>query len=269
MRTVSIIVPTYNQAHYLPICLDSVWFQDYPDIELVLVNDGSTDATRETIEAFQEAVANEETSFASNYNEDTGEVERRVHKRFRSTGRSLKVIHHEQNKGLGATLNTGARAATGEFCTYIASDDMLLPTMASDLVKALDDNNADLAFADMHIVNDQGRILRHFQLPDYSFEATFCSWYFCGICKLYKRSLHERFGWYREDLLAHDHELYLRFAQSGAKLVHVNKVLANTRFHGPERQVHNHSQTQWNRLFSESRDLVLQARAHAAGKSSS
>ena len=48
---VSIVIPTYNQAKYLPACLDSVLFQDYPNIEIVVVNDASTDGTREILEA--------------------------------------------------------------------------------------------------------------------------------------------------------------------------------------------------------------------------
>ncbi len=256
---VSIIVPTYNQAQYLPICLDSIWFQDYPEIEIVCVVDGSTDNTAEVLTAYKQALQKDQTSFAANYNEASGEVERSHHPRYPAQGRELKVIFHEQNKGLGPTLNTGARACTGAYCTYIASDDMLEPTMAGDLVRALEEG-ADLAYADMFVVDDVGRILRHFALPDYSFEDTFCHWYFCGVCKLYRRELHERFGYYREDLLSHDHELYQRFAMNGARLKHVRKVLARVRDHGAERREYNHSPRQWSRLFEESKALVREAR---------
>ena len=256
---VSIVVPTYNQAQYLPICLDSIWFQDYPEIEIVCVVDGSTDNTAEVLAAYQQALEQDQTSFAANYNEESNEVERRYHPRYPAHGRELKVIFHEQNKGLGPTLNTGSRACTGTYCTYIASDDMLEPTMASDLVRALEEG-ADLAYADMFVVDDIGRILRHFALPDYSFEATFCHWYFCGVCKLYRRELHEQFGYYREDLLSHDHELYQRFAMNGARLKHVRKVLARVRDHGAERREYNHSPKQWSRLFEESKALVREAR---------
>jgi len=261
---VSIILPVYNQAQYLPIGMDAAWFQSYPNLEIIVVNDGSTDGTAQAIEDYRAALGAATVSYASNYNEDSGEVERTVHLRYPPEGRELRVLTHEKNKGLGAALNTGFRAATGEYCTYIASDDIMLPSMVEELVLALESQNADMAYADMHVVDDAGRIIRRFSLPDYSFETTFCHWYFCGICKLYRRSLHNRLGYYRENLLSHDHELYQRFAMNGAKLVHVAKVLANVRHHGPRRQVDNHDPAQWNRLFRESVELVKEARAHLA-----
>jgi len=257
-------MPTYNQANYLPISLDAAWFQDYPNIEIVLVNDGSSDGTEEAIEAYLESIRSDEVSYAADFDEKAQKVNRVYHPRFVQKGRELKVIHHEKNKGLGAALNTGFRACTGEYCTYIASDDILLPNMAATLVKSIEEHDADMAYADMHVINDIGRILRRFSLPSYSFEETFCHWYFCGVCKLYKRSLHEELGWYREDLLSHDHELYLRFAMNGKQLVHVPQVLAHIRAHGPERQVHNHTPQQWSRLFQESSELVTEARRYLA-----
>ena len=259
MKKVSIVIPTYNQSHYLPVCLDSVWFQNYGNIEIIVVNDGSTDKTRQIIEDFKVGLQ-EITSFAGNYRSSGDIIERSYHARYRPEGRELAVINHDNNMGLGTTLNTGFKAATGDYCTYIASDDMLYPTMVSDLVAALASMEVDFVYADMNIFNDQGRILRQFILPDYSFENTFCHWYLCGICKLYKRLLHDQWGYYREDLLAHDHELYLRFAMQGAKYYHVNKVLAGVRHHGPDRQVDNHSSAQWQRLMEESKKLVIQAR---------
>jgi glycosyltransferase involved in cell wall biosynthesis len=261
MPLVSIIVPTYNQANYLPMTLDAVLFQDHPDIELVIVNDGSTDGTARVIEDYLKAVAEETVSHAARFDEAANQVVRRTHPRY-PQNRRIQVLTHDPNRGLGAALNTGFKAATGEFCTYIASDDVLLPSMVSDCLAAMDAAGADFAYADMHVVDDQGRILRRFSLPDYSFANCFGDWYFCGVCKLYRRSLHERLGWYREDLLSHDHELYQRFALGGAPFVHVPKVLANVRIHGKDRQVHNHTPGQWSRLFDESIALVREARRH-------
>ena len=62
----------------------------------------------------------------------------------------------------------------------------------------------------MFIVDDQGRIIRQFQLPDYSFESCFQDWYLCGVAKLYRRALHERWGYYDEKLLAPDHLTRMR-----------------------------------------------------------
>jgi len=65
-KTISVIVPTFNQAQYLGACLDSIWFQDYPDLEIIVVNDCSTDNTREVIEDFVCQVEDQkQVSFAS------------------------------------------------------------------------------------------------------------------------------------------------------------------------------------------------------------
>ncbi len=259
MFNVSIVVPVYNQADYLPICLDAVLFQDYPCLEIIIVNDGSTDTTSEVVRDYLEDVRSQDVSYASHFNNNTGEVERRILPRYPQSGRNIRVIHHDVNKGLGAALNTGFSACTGKYCTFIASDDMLLPNMISELVELLD-QGADFAYADMHIVDNQGRILRRFSLPDYSFEKAFCHWYLCGVCKLYRTDLHEKVGYYREDIKPQDHEMFLRFAMNGAKFIHLPKVLANVRIHDKERHVYNHSSANWDRLYGESAELVLKAR---------
>ena len=259
MSNVTIIVPVFNQSDYLPICLDSILFQDYPYLEIIIVNDGSTDATSKVIGDYLEDVRIQNVSYASDFNSDTREVERCVQSRYPQSGRKIRVIHHDVNRGLGCALNTGFKAASGKYCTFIASDDMLLPNMISELV-ALLEQGFDFAYADMHIVDDRGCILRRFSLPDYSFEKAFCHWYLCGVCKLYRTDLHERVGYYREDIKPQDHEMFLRFAINGAKFVHLPKVLANVRIHDKERHLYNHSSANWDRLYRESAELVLKAR---------
>lgn len=257
---ISVVVATYNQARYLPVCLDSIWFQDYPEIEIIVVNDGSTDDTREVLAAYQQAIETEQTSYASNYNEQTQTVERVWHPRYRQEGRKFVVINCDTNIGLSAALNTGFKAARGDYCTFIASDDILLSSMCSTLHQTLRETKADFAYADMYIVDDSGRILRHFSLPDYTFKKSFCEWYLCGICKLYKRELHENHGYYSLDHVSQDHEMYLRFAMGGAKFVHVSKVLAHVRIHDKDRKVGNHTKEKESRQVQDSIELVLKAR---------
>ena len=260
MKLISIIVPTFNQAKYLPICLDSIWFQDYKNIEIIVVNDGSTDETNTILLDYKHAVTNDLTSYAGNLNIKNNEVERIWHKRYPEQGRTFICLTNKQNIGLSNSLNRGFKSASGELCTFIASDDMLLPSMLTDLHRAIENNDADLAYADMHIVDDNNRILRRFSLPEYSFDACFCSWYLCGVCKLYRKKLHDVSGWYDPSIAPQDHDMYLRFAMDGAKFVHVPKVLANVRIHDKDRQVANHSPDQWSRLFEESSELVRHAR---------
>jgi hypothetical protein len=141
-----------------------------------------------------------------------------------------------------------------------------MPGMLSELTRALADAPADFAYADMLIVDDSFQVVRRFDLPEYSFQRSFADWYLCGVCKLYRRELHERFGYYDEALLAHDHDLFQRFALGGARFVHVPKALMAVRDHSGAREEHIHAPENWKRLIEESKKLVVSARRHGTPK---
>ena len=265
IKRISVVVPTYNQAEYLWPCLDSIWFQDYPDLEIIVVADPSPDNTAEVLADFRRAVENDRVSHAARLEKD-GTVSRAEYPRYRSQGR--KLVIHESPTRLGHTpaYNKGFELATGEYCTYVASDDLCHPQMLSELARPLDSGEADFAYSDMFVVDDAMRVLREFRLPDYDFEACFCDWYLCGVSKLYRRSLHERFGFYDNAFTANDHECYLRFALGGARFRHVDKVLYSVRSHD-QRGRDVHSGESWNKLLAESSALVEKARkALASGE---
>lgn len=254
------VVPTYNQSHYLGACLDSIWFQDWPNLEIVVVNDCSTDDTAEVLEAFANNVGTEMVSYASRYDAAEDTIERTEHPRHPTQGRRLTILHNERNMGSTRTYNRGFQAATGDYCTYIASDDICHPQMVSTLAAPLEADQADFVYSDMFVVDDAGRILREFKLPDYDFAASFGDWYLCGVSKLYRRALHDSFGWYNNDFLANDHELYLRFAMGGVRFRHIPKTLYSVRTHA-NREVNVHSSSNWAKLLNESKGLVKKARA--------
>ena len=266
VEKVSVVIPTYNQASYIRACLDSVWFQDYPHLEIIVVNDGSTDRTDEALETFESDVDHAETSFLGYYNDNSGSFERTIHKRYPRKGRELRIVKQEKNGGLAAALNAGFDICTGVYCTYVPSDNICYPHMIAELSEAMATNRADFVYSDMQIFDDNGQIVRLFRLPDYSFKACFQDWYFCGVSKLYKRSLHALYGYYDERLLAHDHALFQRFALGGARFCHVPKALMGVRQHkGDDREIDMHSRETWRRLLEESRQLVIAARSVGEG----
>lgn len=253
---VSVVVPTYNQAKYLPACLDRILLQDYPSIEVIVVNDASTDDTAAVLDAYLRAAKADVVSFASRY--DGAQVVRQEHRRF--PDRRVRVYHNPENLGATPTYNIGMTHVRGRYATFIPSDDLPHPTMISELVSVLD-AGADFAYSDMWIVDDAGRVLREFRLPDYSFERCFGDWYLCGVSKLFRAELLQRVGLFDPAYrIANDHELFLRFALSGAKFVRVPRVLYSVRFHGADRQVGQHSPESSRRMFEESIQLVRRAR---------
>ncbi len=90
---VSVVIPCYNQAEYLPDAIRSALAQTYPDVEVVVVNDGSPD--------------------------DTSEVARRYPE---------VVLVEQENKGLSAARNAGIAASTGQYILPLDADDMIHPT---------------------------------------------------------------------------------------------------------------------------------------------
>ncbi|MBG0777402.1 MAG: glycosyltransferase [Desulfovibrionaceae bacterium] len=291
---VSVVVPSFNQARYLPTALDSVWFQDYPNIEIVICNHGSTDGTAEVVEDFLRDVEGAEESFLLRYEEpdgggprnpaDTtdpangGRFVRLRHPRYPRVagatgaaggGRTVKVLQSAENIGGTRSYNEGFRAATGAFCTYLVGDDYLLPTAVSRLAACLEETGADVAYSDLFVVDDAGRILQRLEKPDYSFEKCFADWFHLGVSRLYRRALHERAGWYDPDYRnANDYDMFLRFALAGARFAHLPEVLYCTRRHDPADPAEPAS---WRgdghaNLLRESVRCALRARAAIAGK---
>lgn len=104
-RSVSVIVPVYNREELLPNCLASLVAQDYPRLEIIVIDDGSTDRT--------------------------AEVARRY---------PVKVISLDENQGAAIARNEGANAATGDYLAFTDSDCVAPPDWVSKMVAVLEEN---------------------------------------------------------------------------------------------------------------------------------
>lgn len=124
---ISIIVPVYNVEKYLRQCLDSVLAQTYQNIEVILVDDGSKDSSGAICEEYAQAYDN------------------------------ILVIHKE-NAGLGMARNTGLEHATGEYVTFLDSDDWIEPDMVEQLYAGLVNNHVDMCKSGFRRVTDQKEI---------------------------------------------------------------------------------------------------------------
>ena len=109
MATVSVIVPIYNQEPFIRETIDSVLAQDHPDIELVLSDDGSTDATLDILREYAQR-----------------EPER------------VKLVVSERNTGIAGAFNRGLDARTGHYIAWLGGDDVMLPGKLSRQVALLD-----------------------------------------------------------------------------------------------------------------------------------
>jgi glycosyltransferase involved in cell wall biosynthesis len=265
VKKISVIIPSYNHAKYIESCLDSIYFQNYPNIEMIIVDDHSNDNSQEVISKWIANTKTAEVSFASKYDFQNNIIQRHFSKRYHIPGRTIIFIKNIFNIGSTQNYNIGFKNASGDYCTFVASDDIVHPQLLSTLARPLDRDEADFVYCDMFIVNDQMHILREFKLPDYSFERSFCDWYLCGVAKLYRRTLHLEHGYYDESALADDHECYLRFAMKGARFLHIAKTMYSIRSHH-ERSTGLHSKERFEALLEYSKILTIKARAWLAGE---
>ncbi len=117
MDLISIIVPVYNVEAYLKRCIESILNQTYKDIEIILVDDGSTDNSSKICDEYK--------------NKD----------------KRIKVIH-KVNGGLSSARNRGLDIAKGKYIGFVDSDDYISPKMYEILYKELINNNADISACD-------------------------------------------------------------------------------------------------------------------------
>jgi glycosyltransferase involved in cell wall biosynthesis len=112
MPKVSVVIPTYNRAGLISETIQSVLDQTFADFEIVVVDDGSTDNTKDVVASFEDS--------------------------------RIKYIYQE-NRGLSAARNTGANASNTDYILFLDSDDLLLPHNLAKCVTVLD-NHPDVAF---------------------------------------------------------------------------------------------------------------------------
>lgn len=116
MAKVSVIVPVYNGENTIGRCLDSIMAQTFEDIEIIVVNDGSTDGTEGILKKISDS--------------------------------RLKIINTE-NQGQGLARNRGIDIATGEYLAFVDADDTICPDMIEKLFSAAREKGADMAQCDI------------------------------------------------------------------------------------------------------------------------
>ncbi len=259
MATATIVIPTFNQMPYLPACVDRCLFQTHPDLEIIIVDGGSTDGTKAYLAGLPERIATAAATPVVRLGPD-GEIARETVLAY-PQDRRLTVVTFDQDIGPTRTYNEGFSRATGEYCTYVPGDDLPYPHMVEELAAALEATGADFAYADQDVVEDDGRVFRRMAFPDFDFASCLADWFHLGVCKLYRTRLHRTVGLMDEAYQsANDYDHYLRFAMAGARFTHLPRVLYGVRRHGPVRQTGQHAPGRYERLLEESRRCALRAR---------
>jgi glycosyltransferase involved in cell wall biosynthesis len=196
---VTVITPTYNRADYVAETIESVLTQDYPNIEYIVLDDGSKDNTLEILNKYKDKI----------------------------------ILEGHPNMGENATVNRGFEMAKGEFICVVNSDDPLLPGAIIRLVAALmSEPEALAAYPDWVEIDPQSKAISELKLPEYDIHNMLTSFSVgMGPGNIFPRSVLEKYG-YRDAKRKYtgDLEFWFRLASHG-KLVHVPEFLATHRTH--------------------------------------
>ena len=196
---VTIVIPAYNHAKYLKQAIDSILNQDYPNIELIVLDDGSTDNTLDLLKSYG----------------------------------NLFVWERHENTGQANTLNKGWKMAKGDILSYLSADDFLLPHAVRLSVESLLKNpDAVLSYGDFHLVDSESRVVRNVLAPDYSYEDMVTN-YICapGPGVFFRRDAYLKTGgWDSNFRQSPDFEYWLRLGLTG-RFMHINNRLAAFRVH--------------------------------------
>lgn len=202
MTQVSVIIPAYNQAHYLNEAIRSVLNQTYQDFEVVVVDDGSTDDTCEIVHGFTDP----------------------------------RVCYiYQENSGLSAARNTGIRNTDSPLITFLDSDDLFLPEKLTLLIRALEDKPEIGFVAGKYIpIDEEGNRLKNESELKFTKEKTqlLLQNPICVGSVLVRRAWFEKTGFFDESLHAYeDWDMWLRLARTGCRMAWVEQPVYLYRFH--------------------------------------
>ena len=201
-QTISVIVPVYNVEAYLPQCVDSILHQDYPDLEVILIDDGSTDHSGEICD------------------------------RYAAADSRIRVIH-QKNGGAAAAKNAGLRIAAGEYLSFVDSDDYLEPNVYGFMLETLLDNQADavqFSFREVFRSRTEEQLLTPEVLEGEAYLLRFPKDFSCALLwnKLYRRKLFDGVFFEEGHKIDDEYFTYQGFLGS-RKVVRDSRIIYNYR----------------------------------------
>jgi len=201
---VSVIIPTLNREKYLRQCIESALSQDYPNLEVIVVDNGSTDNTQEILASF---------------------------------GNRIKCLK-EKKRGVSAARNNGIRAARGEFVAFLDSDDFYLPGKISlSVQKLLEDPSISLVYTDYILVDSEGReiqiVKKNHPQPKYFLRTFLTNFGILPSTTLLRKECLKKSGYFDETLLegAEDTDMLFKILRVGYRFGHIPKPLNAYRWH--------------------------------------
>jgi glycosyltransferase involved in cell wall biosynthesis len=199
MTLVSIITPSYNQAPFLEQTMQSVLEQDYPHIEYIVVDGGSTDNSAEIIKTYADRLA---------------------------------YWISERDSGQSEAINKGFARANGEIVAWLNSDDYYMRNTISVVVRCFEQNpDAVMLYGDMLAVDEEGQTINVLKYKQLSLEDLLCFQIIGQPSVFFRRSALNKTGLLDPSFhFMLDHHLWIRLAEQG-RILHIPQVWSAARYH--------------------------------------
>jgi teichuronic acid biosynthesis glycosyltransferase TuaG len=200
---VSVVIPVYNDEQYIQECVESALNQDYENLEVIVVDDGSSDSTPKILKRF---------------------------------GEKIHCIH-QKNRGTAAALNTGIQNANGGLIAWLSSDDLFLPKKIEHQTEKFRENPfLELVYTDWIMIDSQGNEVKTVHCPfppagRFVFEMLRNN-FVNGSSVIIRRECFEKVGYFDETLPADsDGDMWFRMLKQGCHFGHVPLILVKRRWH--------------------------------------
>jgi glycosyltransferase involved in cell wall biosynthesis len=196
---VSIVTPSYNQGRFVRRTIDSVLSQDYPHVEYLVLDGGSTDETVAILQGYGD--------------------------RF--------FWRSERDRGQTDAINQGLRQARGDILAYLNSDDVLMPGALSTVVAHFARHPEwDLLYGNANQIDEMDCVLGAYPTAPYGFARLLQSCCICQPAAFWRRRITDRVGLFDDSLhYAMDYEYWMRIDRAGGALAQVPELLAGSRVH--------------------------------------
>jgi len=219
--SVAVIIPCFNASKFVRKTIDSVLNQDYEPLEIITIDDGSTDETRNILESYLP---------------------------------KIKILSHANNINLGqaASINLGINTAKSDLIAFLDSDDLWYPGKVKEQVKIFETySDIGLAYTNGHAIDGKDKVLYKLFPDDFQennvFGQILLSCYISAGASsvMVRRELFKKTGYFKEYLQSVDHDMWIRMSEV-AKFYYIPKYLMAYRKHPSQQSL---KRRQWEDGF--------------------
>jgi glycosyltransferase involved in cell wall biosynthesis len=197
---VTVYITNYNYGAYIEDAIKSVLSQDYFSVEVIIIDDGSTDSSHSVIEKYVDH-------------------------------ENIKVVY-QKNKGLTKTNNVALRLANGKYIVRLDADDRLKNDALTNLVNGFVNDNIAMVFGNWDVVDEHGNFIYSYKRHDFNNDVTLLDCPAHGACTMFRTEYLRKLGGYDEELRCQDgYELWFRVVDKFT-VKSIDNIIFDYRRHG-------------------------------------